>query len=126
MENHSKKIYHPTPGDCQPFYAGCVPAQARRGIHRINQSMVLVGNANHRNHCYRHQSFSQNVEKKPLGMNAQNSIKKKLRGRPRTQGNIRAFPVFREKPDVAKLGRAVIAMTQALTKDNDGRQENEN
>lgn len=41
---------------------------------------------------------------------------KKRRGRPSTSDNIRVVPVFREKPDIEKLGKAVIAMAEELAK----------
>lgn len=36
--------------------------------------------------------------------------KKRKRGRPIQSGNVRITPEFREKPDIEKLGRALIAI----------------
>jgi len=51
-------------------------------------------------------------------------MKRKSRGRPRNPDSIRVVPVFREKPDIAKLGRAVIAMAEELAKEKKGQEEN--
>ena len=37
------------------------------------------------------------------------------RGRKATSGNVRLRPVFREEPDIEKLGRAIIAMAVRAT-----------
>ena len=36
----------------------------------------------------------------------------KIRGRPANSGNIRLRPIFREHPDIAKLGRAIMSMAE--------------
>ena len=42
-------------------------------------------------------------------------MKKEHKSKPHNPDNIRAIPVFRDKPDTAKLGRAVIALSENLT-----------
>lgn len=51
---------------------------------------------------------------------------KKRRGRPSTVDNIRVLPIFREKPDIEKLGRAVIAMAEELAGQKEAEGEHEN
>jgi len=46
-------------------------------------------------------------------------MKRKARGRPRQTDALHATPVFREKPDIEKLGRAVIALAEELAKQED-------
>ncbi len=41
---------------------------------------------------------------------------KKRKNRPHVQDNIRIVPIFKENPDIEKLGKAVIAMAEELAK----------
>lgn len=47
---------------------------------------------------------------------------KRKRGRPLQSGNVQITPEFREKPDIEKLGRALIAIAinNAKTKEDKG------
>ena len=116
----AKKTHYPHTGVRWPFCPQRVSPAVRGSVFKGNMASAADNSWGDRgrNFCL------PPVEKEPLGVKGAVFMKRKSRGRPRNPDSIRVVPVFREKPDIAKLGRAVIAMAEELAKEKKGQEEN--
>lgn len=73
----------------------------------------LVDTSDHCGHNHSWHISLPPMEKQPLGIKEKSTVKRS-RGRPRSVDYLRIIPIFRDKPDIEKLGRAVIALSEEL------------
>ena len=108
----TEKAHHAHTRVRRPVRPECVPAETGRSASKGN----LV---DFTDHCRRNSSRDSGlprVQKKPLGVTDTADTSKRVKGRPLNCEPVRVTPLFREKPDIAKIGRAVIAMAGELAK----------
>lgn len=116
----TKKTHHPHTGVRWPFCPERIPHAARSGVPQRN----LVDTVDYRHHRHRRQFPLSPVETKPLGLKGESAMKKR-KNRSHIRDNIRVVPVFKEKPDIEKLGKAVIAMAEELANQAKAEKEGE-
>lgn len=115
----TKKTHHPHTGIRRPVCPERFSPAARAGLPPRN----LVDAADYRGYRHRRSNPLPAMAAKSLDVKGDLAMKKRKRGRPRLQEPVRITPVFREKPDIPKLGRAVIALAEKMAEEMDKKEE---
>jgi hypothetical protein len=103
----TKKTHHPHTGVRHPFCPERFSPKARGLLPHRN--LVDTGATNSGSRLRLHHLPT--VAKKPLEL----TTKKKAKGSSRPENNVRIVPIFRKSLDLAKFGRAVIALAGQQT-----------